>query len=580
MRTFLVFAVFAFAQEFEHRVLSADGKPERIRLFLNEKWIAVNHTPSIIDLKINENENYIEVRSLGKKGEGLVEIAPLGADYSRFISFESRAKSNPFIWRIDDLAQNAPPALSGAPYGTLAIEGDRVVYSGEPKGGFFAVYAAKDDRLVKKQIAITERGLIALDAFLEIESGARARTPFWSAFKFEPIIALEPTKGAAFIDDKGLTFIANADALGNDRLIFIPFKGAEPIAIDIKIVGRSEFGAAKTPLTKTIDGVSRTIQTLEGGWLSVEFRDAQKKALLALLAPPRAKLTERAEGGYILSCENITLTIENDASVRGAIGESSVSIAAPLSATILSGGALEARAGGGALYADRYGVRLFSGDLAYPTLPNGSEVRLNAEGFEAKAVLISEDRFLPFGWIYGEDEEGEPRRLTIIDESAAFLRAKWGGAIALEYGGESFASLPIRPRKAVAFFRRGWNPLAPNGDLKSDALTGVTKAIEIAETDRAALWAQYDSRLPQSLNRLHRLRSGGMYQVFAAEEGEIELLITPQSPIWLKNARYVGVGEGENAPLTLPEGFRLIDFNGFEARNYQDGEFYRLERIK
>ncbi|MDR2152705.1 MAG: hypothetical protein LBO72_07785 [Helicobacteraceae bacterium] len=579
--TALMLGAFAFAQEVDRRVLNAEGRFERVRLFLDEKWIAVNHTPAVIKLKINEAESYIEVAALRKSGEGLVEIAPLGEKQSRYIYFNvvDRSKPDAFRWVIGDIAKGAPPVLSYPPHGTLAFEGDSVSYSGEPKGDFTAVYADKNNGLIKKRVTITKRGLIAIDALLEIEEGAKARLPFWSAFKFEPIIALEPTKGEAYIDDKGLTFIANEGAEGGDRLIFIPFADAEPITIDIKIIKRSNGGLTQTQRVKTFGGVSRTIKALDGGGFSVEFRDAQKRLLLNLAAPPNAKLTER-DDGCLINIEEIALTIENNASVRAAIGKSQISIEPPSSVVVLSGAAIEAKTGRGALYADRYGVRLFSGDLAYPLLPSASEARLSAEGFWAKAVLLGEDRFLPFGWIYGENAEGELERFAIIDESEAFLSAKWGGAIALEYGGERFVASPIRSRKVTAFLRYGWNPFAPIGDLRIDRLIGVTKVIETAENDRAALWAQYDSRLPQSLNRLHRMHSGQLYQVFAAQDGEIELEVFPQSPIWLKEARYVGVGETENAPLTLPEGFRLIDFNGYEARNYQAGEFYRLERAR
>ncbi|MDR2639308.1 MAG: hypothetical protein LBC09_05685, partial [Helicobacteraceae bacterium] len=271
---FLLFLLsFAFAEEFDHRALDAGGKPERIRLFLNEKWIAINHTPAVIDLKINEAENYIEVAALRKKGEGLIEIAPLGSSCSRFISFDivDRAKPDAFRWVIGDIAKNAPPAITPPPYGAVAIEGETVSYSGEPRGGFFAVYATKEDALAKKQIAITARGLIALEAFLEVEEGGRIRAPFWSSFKFEPLIVLAPAKGEAFIDDKGLTFVASEGASGADRLIFIPFKDAEPISVPIVITRRSgAFIAAKSPSVKTIGGVSRTIRAAKDGGFNAE----------------------------------------------------------------------------------------------------------------------------------------------------------------------------------------------------------------------------------------------------------------------------------------------------------------------
>ncbi|MDR1451637.1 MAG: hypothetical protein LBI57_04810 [Helicobacteraceae bacterium] len=578
---------FAFAEEFDYRVLDASGKPERIRLFLGEKWIAINHAPAVVGLNINEDENYIEVAALRKSGKGLVEIAPLGVSDSRYISFEivDRTKPDAFRWIIEDIAPDAPPALSDPPYGTLTAENGFVAYSGEPKGVFFAAYASKDNRLVKKQIAVTERGLIALDAALETREGERTRLSFSSAFKFDPLIALAPTKGRAYIDDKGLTFIANEEAEGNDLIVFIPFKGAEPITIAVKIVKRSfEFIEAdktmKAPRSQTIDGVFRTINTLAGGGFSVELRDTQSRLLLALFAPPSAKLTRSEGGGYAAIGEGIAIFVENNASARVEVGKSRILIESPSVIAMLSGGAIEAKTGRGLLYADRYGVRLADGDAAYPFLPDGSEARLNAEGFFAKAILLSEDRFLPFGWIYGEDAEGELSRLTIIDENEALLRAKWGGEAAVEYGGESFVASPIRSRKVTIFLRSGWNPFVPSGDLTLDQLVGVTKAIETAETDRAALWAQYDSRLNRSLNRLHRLRAGQLYQLYAAREGAIDLVVSPQSPIWLTNSRYVGVSENENAPLTLPEGFRIIDFGGFEAQNYQAGEFYRLVRAK
>ncbi|MDR1911811.1 MAG: hypothetical protein LBQ52_05645 [Helicobacteraceae bacterium] len=577
---FLFFIVlFAYGEEFDRRRLGADGKSERVRISLDER-IVINHTPDLIEITINEEKNYIDARALKKSGEGVAEIAPTNGGESRFIVFivSDRPKADAFAWKIDALAKGAPPVLTEPPFGTLSVNGDTVFYSGETQGVFFAVYAAKDKTLAKKQIAVTDSGLIAIDAILEARAGEAARSPIEAAFKLNPAIVLDPEKGEATIDEKGIVFLANEGAEGVDRLAFIPYNGAKPITLPIRIINAETIGV-KTPYSKVRDGVKQTIKTNENGGANIEFYDRQNRLLLSLVAPPRSRVVER-DRGFIVDYGSVTLAIENNAEVKGNVSGSQISVAAPSNVVILSGGAIEAKIGRGSLYADRYGVRLASGDLAYPLLPSGSEAKLDAQGFFARAVLTSEDRFLPFGWIYGEDDEGELMRLNAIDESDVFLRAKWGEKTALEYDGESFEAKPIAPRKATIFLRSGWNPFVPSGDLALDLLSGVTKAIETAEENQNALWAQYDSRLPKSLNRLHRLHSGQMYQLLASQDTTIETFVTPQSPVWLKDARYVGVSEGEYAPLTLPNDCRLFDFDGLEANNYQAGEFYRLERLK
>ncbi|GHS86408.1 hypothetical protein FACS189487_00600 [Campylobacterota bacterium] len=567
----------AIAAEFDKRELFV-GSPLRVRLLSADRWIAINHTPNLISLKIDEAADSIEVFALKKSGEALVEIAPLIGE-SRFLSFEilEKPRVDTFRYELKNLAPKTKPILSEPPSGRAVFENRAIAYFGEPKGIFHAVYADRFGNLLKKQIASTSQGLVAFDSFLEIYAGEGRFLEFEAAFALQPILAVSPEKGDAAISPNGIFYKADAGAKGIDKLLFLPFVGADPITLAIRVKPlESHFfagaDAVKLPFSRVVGGSRQSVSADENG-LYLEMISSDRRAFRLKMAAG-GKIRAEQNGGFWAEYEDAAIRIDKNSSLSAIVGESRFSLDGAIRAEIFAGGLIEAANAIGTVIADSRGIEISSGALSYAFLPRGSEAQIGDRGFRARAVLAGGEWFLPFGWIYGEDEDGAAKRL--FDAREASIEADFGGEITMIFEGSKFFASPMKPRAKRALFGAGWSPFCAAGSVSASDMGGVVKMIETADYNDSARWAQFDARVSKQLNRLRRLRSGGLYQIFAQGDLEIEAKVFAHSPVWLKSAKYVCVQDDEDAPMTLPENC-AISIGNAQTNSYRSGEFYTLE---
>ncbi|MDR2905597.1 MAG: hypothetical protein LBU73_06570 [Helicobacteraceae bacterium] len=552
----------------------AFGETRRIRVLGADRWIAINHTSAVINVQVHEDA--ISVSAIANGGLGLVEIEPVGGK-SRFISFAIAPKvppfGDPFRYEIKT-AKDSEPILSEPPRGKATFTNGAIVYSGDPSGVFYAVFAGEGGDLKKKTIAPTERGLVALDSYLEISAGDRGFLPFDAPKNIQPIVAADSALITAEISPRGIAYKAGETA-GEDKLIFVPFAGAEPITLPIRV--RPQNGALfspraaklRLPFARTFLGARESVRADSQG-VTIEIAPP-RGAKCAVKTPAQAQITSLESGGFTVKYKNALLTITQNCAISGENSGNSFGIARVETAAIDAGGLVKAITANAVLIARENEIAVTSGGLGFASIPRG-EARLTHSGFTARAIMGG-DAFTPFGWVWGADDNGELKR--VFDAREARLEGDFeSGEIVMFLEGEKYLARPIKPRSEKIFLSAGWNALCSAGAFAASEL-GALKIIEPSPKDPSG-WLQFDARMPAKLNALSMLASGGRYFVFFEKDSAVEVSALPFASVWLKGDRYACAKAGESAPLTMPDGCSIYA-GGEEKKSYKEGEFYELK---
>jgi hypothetical protein len=316
---YLIIALFCAAPLFcaidsAHYILNQNETKE-LKIEYGGQWIAINHTPQDISLTIDTQNSTIRVKALKREINALVEVALIDLDDSYYLAFSSLRKNDPHRLFLRDKKPNSDVKIIGAK-GDVSIDRDFLVYKGIKSGYFHIEYIDRRDRIRRKYVGVSKRGLYIFESVLEVLSEESGRLIFDSTFAIKPEIIIEPQNGDAYIEENSLVYYSGA--IGEDQLVFA--LDNEPIALSIKVFERlSEIyigGAKQRSFYRRFDGVYQKAHIDLNGTLSFFCFD-DKERLFTLIAPPRSELTARDDGSFWLHYDQIDLLIGRDLAVKG-----------------------------------------------------------------------------------------------------------------------------------------------------------------------------------------------------------------------------------------------------------------------
>ncbi|GHV07362.1 hypothetical protein AGMMS50229_14050 [Campylobacterota bacterium] len=311
----LFFGVVFCAIDSAHYVLDRVGEKQELKIAVNEKWIAVNHTTDELGLTIDEKKQTITVWALKKKINGLIEVVLVDRDDSYFLSFELYDPNSPYKLFLHDKKPDGSSAIGGT-NGKARIEESYLYYEGEKSGNFTISYTNKNDQTVSKLITISTRGLSATDTLLEIVSGESKRLIIDCSFSPQIEIVVEPENGEAFSDDQSIIYHAVID--GDDRLVFL--LDNEPIILPIKVYERrSEIIIGTRKLQELIrrqNGLYQQFRVATSGELSMRFF-TDDRIVFELISPAETTLTIRDDHSFWIHYKNSDFLIDKSLTIRG-----------------------------------------------------------------------------------------------------------------------------------------------------------------------------------------------------------------------------------------------------------------------
>lgn len=574
-----LFFSFLHANESYHKTLTKDNlfHAQTYKFLEPDSWIAINHTPDLIEMIAHENYASILVKATSSNALALIEVVLLKENRSVWLSFALEDLITPFTLDLSDKNPDIPAVVTGVEEGASVIVGrNKLVYNGKKEGAFSVGYLTKFGSYKTKKFVVTKESLVGFDSHIVVFEGSNYYLGFQSANGTKVETIYEGALGSVELTQSGLFY--KATKAGDDKLILSFENSKELVVVPIKVYKpRSKisgfeggFGVTTSDyeaIHKDIKGAKHTIKSYFDGKMEIEITTDQRK--LNLSTNLEVEITQQ-NAKYTLKEGNNTIKIDEFGVFYGEFANSLFLVDLPqISAKILNANTLVVESDQGKILIDNQGIRVVNRDGIYlASLPPTSEVFVTNTKISGVAKA-PDSLLLPIGWVYGEDENHNLRTALPPKEFAI----SWDGVILVD----GIEALVVKPRSATIEPQDGWSSFVANGStLLLDKLpNSMEKIIELGASNTPTRWLLNDSQVPHSLNTLYKIDSSKVY--FAKFFADQNLSLTPQTLMWQTSGEFVGIPSFVRSELELKDGCKLLDSTGNEIGYYETDKIYLLE---